>query len=385
MTLSPQRKFLGDAYRPAGPKYVTTVTGLTGAAPVGFVRPVTQQVDLTLPIRGFRFVIKGRVTVATANYTSVNPESLLNLVSNIQIYGTNKRLNGNQTLTNIDLASLFGFTLLTKWASCSIQVNGVELARPGLPYSNVAALTTAASPYDFIITLDVPNAPIGSPAGAEVQYLIRTTEWKDSITFAFTFPTVTDNAANPLGTSAATTVTTLSAFGSATGAMSIDIYSLPVRMGSAQNALVPGVINRATTPQASVLQSTAGNVELLRMQKQATSRVYLKIGVGANSPTFTSLSDAILTSVGIQVGTNVNVRDVLDIFAHRAEAREHYKVQAIQGYYILDFLQSGNPDSSYAADSVLSDGQNFRLVGNVTGAANASGLILQEQIIVPAS
>ena len=155
-------------------------------------------------------------------------------------------------------------------------------------------------------------------------------------------------------------------------------------MGSAQNSVVPGVLSRVTSPIDSILQATKTNAKLLVMEKQATSRVYAKIGVAASSPIFTSLSDAILTAVGIQVGTSKNVRDKLDIYAHRAEAVDHYGAPPIQGYYVLDFLQSGNPDSAYAADIVLGDGQTFNLVGDVTQATNAAGLILQEQIIVPA-
>lgn len=388
LALSPQRKFLGDLYRPRGVTYITTVAGLGFAAGAGagagFTKSVTQQVDLTLPIRGFRFVIKGRVTVGTAGYSAVNPESLLNLISNLTIKGSNTRINSNVTLNSLDLASLFGFQSLTATNfKASIIVNNSLVARAGLPYANIAALGSTGN-YDFIITIDVPTAPFGASPGVVPQWLIRQSEWKDSVNFSFTFPSIADNAANALGTSAATTTTAISALGSSTGNMTVDIYSLPVIMGSAQNSVVPGVLSRVTSPIDSILQATKNNAKLLVMEKQATSRVYAKIGVAASSPIFTSLSDAILTAVGIQVGTSKNVRDKLDIYAHRAEAVDHYGAPPIQGYYVLDFLQSGNPDSAYAADSVLGDGQTFNLIGDVTQASNAAGLILQEQIIVPA-
>lgn len=379
------RKAVADIYRPGGPKFITTVNGLTGAAPTGFTKSVVQDVDLTLPLYGFRLVISGRVAVGTANYSSVNPESLLNLISEIVISGTNTRLNGNVTLLDMDLASLVGFQFLTQRRAPSIIVNSSLLARPGIPYSNIAALTTAGSPYDFRIVVDIPFAPFGTPGGVAPGFLVRQSEWKQSVKFTFKFPTITDNAANALGTSAATTVTTISSIGSGSGAMTVDIYALPLRMGSRKDAVVPGVLSRTTSPIDTILQTTKTGVQLLRLEKQATSRVYLKIGVGTASPIFTSLSDAILTAYGLQVGTSVNVRDKADIWAKRMEEVNHYGVDPVQGYFLEDFIQSGNPDSSYAADSVLGDGQTFALVGDVTGTANAAGLILQEQIVAEPS
>ena len=69
---------------------------------------------MTLPVRGFRLIFKGRIGVATANYTSVNPENILNLISIIQITGTNRRQNGNVTPWFIDLATLFAATVCSR-------------------------------------------------------------------------------------------------------------------------------------------------------------------------------------------------------------------------------------------------------------------------------
>jgi hypothetical protein len=152
-------------------------------------------------------------------------------------------------------------------------------------------------------------------------------------------------------------------------------------MGTTRNQLIPGVLSKTTQPiTPSLLATTANAVELLRLQKQMTPRIYVKTGVGTASPVFTSLSDTLLSAVGFQIGTDRNVRDVLDWFAHRAEAIEHYDILGIQGYNVLDFIQSGNPDSSYPGD-MTGDGAVPRLVSNTVGTANGQMLVVQEQIL----
>lgn len=389
------RKQVSELFRPLGPKYITTIafpTPTVGANSGGTVS-VVQSVDLTLPIRGFRIIIKGRIAVATANYTTVNPESLLNLLNTIQITGTNRRQGGNVTPVNMDLATLFAISQLTQAKAGYIQINGVQAYRPGVPYvvsgspnngTSLLPLTTAGSPYDFIIQVDIPMAPFGlsgDKGPLEMGFIMRQEEWKDSVTFKFVTPAVVDNAANPLGTSAATTVTAITAFGSGSGTPTVDIYALPVAMGSTRGAVVPGVISRTTQPvNPALLAVTSPNVEILRLQKQFSPRIYIKAGIATALPVFTALSDTLYGAVGFQIGTDRNVRDVLDWFAHRAEHIEHYDIMGVQGYNILDFMQSGNPDSSYPGDTT-GDGAVPRVVANTIGAANGASLIMQEQIL----
>lgn len=387
------RSQAASLYRPTSNKYITTIsmpTPTTGAGSGGTVT-ITQQVDLTLPIRGFRLIFKGRIAVATASYSSVTPENILNLISTIQVTGTNRRQNGNVTPWYIDLATLFGASMLLTTQGPSIQINGAQAVRPSVPFgfysqagANLIPLTTGGSPYDFIVSVDLPSAPFGLSGitgPLELGFLIRQQEWKDSITFKFIFPPVIDAAANPLGTSAGSTVTTITAFGSGSGVPTVDIYSLPVIMGSLQNTIVPGVLVRSIQPiNTSLLSVTANNVEILRLQKQLTPRIFVKVGQGTAYPVFTSLLDTEITSLGFQIGTDRNVRDVLDWYAERQELVCHYDSQGIQGYNCEDFIQSANPDSSYPGDQ-LGDGAVMRLVANITGQSNGQGLVLQEQVL----
>lgn len=398
MPITGQRKALSHLYRPQGPKLISTLLATPGSIPT-----LIQSVDLTVPIRGFRIVMKGRLVVGTAAMTSVNPESFLNLLQNILIQGISKRQGGNVILWNIGLSELFAFSHMSDVRGGIFTVNNqtggeVQQFAPASPLiyygmQSVAGVPTlqaafsaggsvgATGTYDYKVSIDLPAYPIDAPPGVRSGYILRQDEWKDSLQFKFTFsPADTNAVPQGLGTPAATTTLTFTAYGSGSGSPTLDVYALPIVLGDLRNSVLPGVIQRSIQPVAGLVQSTANNVELLRMQKQATPRVYMKTGVVGGTGFYTSVSDAIVTAVGVQLGTDRNVRDVLDIFAHKHDQVEHYGTPPIQGYTVVDFIQSGNSDSAYPGDE-LGDGTTYRVVGNVIGAANQQALFYQEQIL----
>jgi hypothetical protein len=393
MPVTGQRKALSHLYRPQGPKLISTLVATPGTVPT-----LIQSVDLTVPIRGFRLVMKGRLVVGTAAFTTANPEHFLNLISNILIQGISKRQGGNVILWNIGLAELFAFSHMSDVRGGIFTINNqtggeVQQFAPSTPlvyygFQNVAGVATLATgfngatgTYDYKVTIDLPAYPIDAPPGVRSGYILRQDEFKDSLQFKFTF-TPSDTNATPqgLGTPGATSTLTFTAYGSGSGSPTLDVYALPIVLGDLRNSILPGVIQRSVQPVSGLVQSTANNIELLRMQKQATPRVFMKTGVVGGTGFYTSVSDAIVTAVGIQLGTDRNVRDVLDIFSHKHDQVEHYGTPPIQGYTMLDFVQSGNSDASYPGDE-LGDGTTYRIVGNVTGAANQQALFYQEQIL----
>lgn len=391
-----QRIQQANFYRPVGPKVIST--GNAWAS--GGVLNLTQQVDLSLPIRGIRISFKGRLVVGTAGMASTTPEGFLNLISNIVIQGTNARQQGNTTLWAIDLATLYGFLHLISSddaAYYSINANGgageVQLASPSTPFSlntttqNTYNPTGTTGTYDFRIVIDMPFYPFASQAFGEhphwvPAFLVRNEEWKDSLQINLQYPIVAGGAvAGPLGTGASGTTLTFSGYGAGTGSPTVDIYSLPIEMGlDLKDQVLPGIISRVVTPINSTLQSAGSNITLLNMQKQSTPRVFCKFGVGTNPPAMTSLSDTNVTALGIQLGQNRNVRNVVDVFAHKAIQYDDYQRKLIQGYVHLDFMDSGDPDSAYPGQNI-GDGSTFQLNGNVTGVANAQGIIMQEQVL----
>lgn len=378
------RKVRGDFYRPAASTQIATGVSLlsgTGASSVGAKNSDTNgQVDLTLPLRGLRFVFKFRVTIGTANYTSANPESFFNLVSKIRVTG-NFRGNG-KTILDCSLASLFGFLNLCKFSIGYIQVNGVIVSRPGVPYTALAALTTAASPYDVIISMDVPFGPIGWKKRTGASFIMRDGDWTN-INIHTESPALPDNATNALGVSAATSTTSVSAFGSATGAMTMDVYGLPVRLGKAASGIIPGLCTKTEVQiNSATLQAAMSGAQLALLDKQSTSKVFTKFGTGTIFPFFATLSDLVANQLGILIGTDTNVRQLQDVQAVRSELANEFETPGTQGYFGFDFIsQDENFDSAYPGDG-LKDNQPFRLLGTGPGTVNAQGSLLQEEILV---
>lgn len=383
------RKGLSEVYRPVGPKLITSGIAWTS----GGSASVLQQVDLSLPIRGIRLVFKGRLVVGTAAFTSVNPEGLLNLISNITIQGTNSRQKGNLTLWNIDLATAFGLQHLFAYRNGYFSINSgtgeTMVPVPTTPFPAVGAsgyINGATGTYDFRIVLDFPFHPHESNAQGKQPlvvpgFIVRNEEWKDSLQILLSFGAQAGNSTGALGVAAATTTVTFSSYGSGAGNPTVDLYSLPIAMGlDLKDTVVPGVISRVSTPFNTPLLSAGTSVPIVNLQKQPTPRIYIKTGTGTVSPAFATLSDTNLSTVGVLLGGNRNVRNKVDVFAHKHQQPDVYDRDPIQGYVMLDFLDSGNPDSSYPGQDI-GDGATYQVIGDVAGVANGFGLIIQEQML----
>jgi hypothetical protein len=133
-------------------------------------------------------------------------------------------------------------------------------------------------------------------------------------------------------------------------------------------------------PVTTPLQAAGTSTVLLNLQKQPTPRVFGKIGVSTVPPALSSLSDTNLTTLGIILGGNRNVRNKLDIYAYKNHLVDIYDRDPVQGYTLMDFIEQGNFDSSFPGQDI-GDGATFQLVGDVTGVANAMGIFLQEQLL----
>ena len=384
------RRQLSQIYRPLSAKAVQLGASPNGGATatLGGSVQLTQTFDLSLPLRGLRFIIKGRLVVGTAAFTTPYPEGFLAILANIVFQGTNARQKGNVNLYNIDSASLwviqhhFDFRM----GQYDISTGGGAITEQAIPDTPMPAgynPTSATGTYDFRIAVDMPFYPFVAPQGVRPQFLVRNEEWKDSLQLTISFATQAGAGATGfMGVSAGTSTTLWTSYGSGAGLPTIDVYSLPVIMGlDIKDQVVPGFMTRIAQPINTTLQSAGSNIVLLNLQKQPTTRVFLKVGTSTvpnGNPAFATLSDVNVTALGILLGGNRNVRNVVDIFAHKQELVELYPHGPISGYNCFDFLGSGNPDSAYPGDQI-GDGTTFQLVGNVAGVANGYGLIIQEQ------
>src|SRR5436190_13089939 len=91
------RQQLARIYTPRGHKPVFTgqafIPATAGAYPLGTTVTIAAgSIDLSTPIIGIRLVVKGRITVGTAAFTSVVPQPIQNLLQNIDLFGQHKIL-----------------------------------------------------------------------------------------------------------------------------------------------------------------------------------------------------------------------------------------------------------------------------------------------------
>jgi hypothetical protein len=278
-----------------------------------------------------------------------------------------------------------------RMAQFDISTGGGAITEQAIPDTPLPAgynPTTATGTFDFRIVLDMPFYPFAAPQGVRPQFLVRKDEWKDSLQLTVVFATQAGGGATGfLGVSGGTTTVAWSAYGGAGGLPTLDVYSLPMLMGlDLKDHVIPGFMTRIAQPINTPLQSAGSQIVLLNLQKQPTTRVFVKIGVSTvpnGNPAFSALSDVNVTAMGILLGGNRNVRNLVDIFVHKQELVELYPHGPIAGYNCFDFIGSGNPDSSYPGDQI-GDGTTFQVVANVTGIANGYGIIVQEQALYSA-
>lgn len=375
-----QRPHAANVYKPAGIRHIQTGIPWVDGGSIA----VASKVDLSLPIRAFRLVISGRFTIGGADFANVNPEGLLNLLSNIKIEGTNSRQNGNVTLWDIDLATLWVMQHLFAHRAASFTINGASVSVPGSNFPTGYATVTQAN-YDFRIVVDLPAHPFGIGGGVRPGFLIRQEEWADSLSISFKFGTQPAGAVDgSIGLGNAASTTAFHAYGTNAGTPTVDVYVLPVQMGHLKDQVLPGIVTRVQRPLSGVLQGAGSNTTLLQLQKQRTSRLYLKTGTltGA-SPAFKTLDDTNVSALGLQTGGgNRAIKPLEDIFTYKMNQAADYNREPIQGYTCFDFLESGNPDSAFPAQStkVVGTGATFELVGDVAGEADGFGLAIQEQV-----
>jgi len=379
------RKQIGNVYRPQGPKAVLLGTSWTSGGKMLVSGP---QFDLSVPIEGIRIVFTLRDVIATAAMTTPSPLGYFNLIKRIFLTGKNSRANGNVTLWDLDaptLALIQASMGKKPWIYSGVTIAGAASAAPGTEASSELISTPVAGlfngttgTYDIRIVIDLPSYPFDCAPYLRPGFGIRTQEWADSLQLRIEFGTVTNGADGALGLDAGTTTHTFSARGGG-GSPIVDVYSLPVLSGLDVDAsLVPGYLSRVATPVTSTLQAAGGlNTNLVTLEKQNTTRIFAIIGTSTTNPTFLTLSDTNLTTLGFVVGGNRIVRENDDIFAHKMSQVRRYKTNPIQGLIMFDFVPAGNPDSNYNANDAAA-GVTMNLRGTIAGVANAMGIFVQE-------
>lgn len=378
---------IAQLYRPQVAKPIALGLAVT---PNSVITVPTGAIDLSTPVAAIRLVFKGRFSIGTATYISMNAGTVLNLLKRIVLTGRNALLGSNVTLFDCDGATWFDVMSAFNRRGAQFflaQAGGaLTLLNPAsTPYGATVPVSTQTN--DFVIVLDIPAAPPGIGVGFVPGFAFRNTEWADTMQLQVYVGSITDNTTNSVGTSSATSASSLTAYGSSTGNATLDVYVVPVISGVGNiPGIVPGVLVRAAQPLTTQVQTSGTAITLLTLQKQDTTRIYIRTGVAASgaAPAFSTLSDTVISQIAVVRGNSRYVRNLVDVFAFKHDVSLHYLTDAVQGLVPIDFLQGENPFSAYPG-SAVGPGETLNLVATVNGAAGQQAIVVQEQMLRPPS
>jgi len=347
-----------------------------------FVRNVPKPVPLDQPLMAFQFEFKGRIVIGGANYTSVFPESLLNIFQNIQWNGKHATLS-SQTPWNGSGATLFKLMKLLNVRGNDLYVNGVRLSDDVI--SNGIPTTTFGNTgtYDIDLIMTVPVYPFGVNDGQAMLFLYNEQAWGSTIQMIINMGDRTS-----FGAPAGGTTVTYTAFGLGTGTPIVNVQTVYASLGPLSDKIGQAVCIRNVQPINSVLQANSATIRLAQLQNQRTNWVAQKTGTlaaGTNPgiTVFDSLSDTIVEQTLLRKN-NARIRNLYENSA--TKAWYSFRMQSTQplGYLALlfdDGYPTANSWAAYQGDNplVLPSGAQFDIAAQVVGAAGTNyGEIIQE-------
>ena len=364
----------------------TTLGGLAGG--VQTVQ-IPRTLTLNRPMESITIKLAFRLVTAVYDYASVYPENLINLLAQIQLNGIH-RVYGNLTPIQMSGATAWNWPQMfhSIGAYSALFVNGARVNPPSTPYLFVspgaaqpAVFPVTAGTYDVEIHYEIPLG-LSFPASAgeaqrDVSFLYLPQDWADSLQLKLTFGDRTS-----LGVPQASTTTTFTAFGSASGLPTFSVHLNYSILGAFGNALRPGVVIR-NEQSFSQFVSLVNRTRLSLLQKQITSNVLFKTGVQstvANAPpVFTTLVDNMLDQTQLIVD-NKPIRNNSDNLIAKTYGGRNFDTQWPAGYNGFSFVDSQNPLTAYRGDG-LQGGSTFEIDTNVI-SANAANLILMTQEMI---
>jgi hypothetical protein len=362
----------------------TTLGGLAGGVQT---IQIPRTLTLNRPMESITIKLAFRLVVGAYDFTSVTPEHFLNLLSQIQLNGIH-RVYGNLTPIQISGATAWNWQQMfhSFGSGNALFVNGERCIPVGSAYTlrnsaGTAVFAGAAGTYDVEIHYEIPLG-LSFPASAgeaqrDVSFLYLPQDWADSLQLKLTFGDRTS-----LGVPQASTTTTFTAYGSATGSPTFSIHLNYSILGAFGNALRPGVVIRNEQSFASFV-SLVNRTRLSLLQKQITSNVIFKTGLQSTvtnaPPVFTTLVDNMLDQTQLIVD-NKPIRNNSDNMIAKTYGGRNFDTVWPGGYNGFSFVDSQNPLTAYRGDG-LQGGSTFEIDTNVI-SANAANLILmvQEQI-----
>lgn len=369
--------------RTQGPKLFDEITH--NFASTGTLRP-NRSLDATIPIKAVLLVLSGRMVIATADYTTLGIEVPQSLIQRIRLRGRH-RLYGAQTLWDISGASAFAWPRMFQQQgnmSFSGNAGALNALDPALSIPAAASMSGAMQTIDFEVHYYIPTYPMigGGPYEPRwaAPYYLRDEDWGNSLQIELDMP---DNTG--IGDPAATTATTFTAYGSASGSPGVEFYTVNSMLGPFSRIPGRGIVLRSEDQASPVREATASNVSLAQLRQQVTTNIVVKTGgiitsgITSGVEVFSSLDDRHLDRTKV-VLNNKYLRDTEYNRAVKMEQAIAWNVTQPEGYLVFSFVDSKNPLTALRADK--SSGI-FELRTDVTSAI-ASGdrqNIIQEIIV----
>lgn len=376
--------------REQGPElfFSTNVTlgGLAGGAQV---LQIPRTLTLNRPLASITVKLSGRLVIGAYAYTSVAPEHFTNLLQQLQLTGIH-RVYGN--LVPIRMSGATAFTWQQMFGGQNsrnaLYVNNARAVAPTSPFAyNTPAAGSALlfdgsiATFDFQIFYEIPLGPLLPPSAGEpqrnVSFLYLPQDWADSLQLQLNLGDRTS-----LGVPQASTTTTFTSFGSATGTPLLEVslnYSI---LGAFANSLPATGVTIRTEQQFSGFTALANATRLSLLQKQITTNILLKTGTtqaSAAPPVFATLSDVQFNRTQLMVD-NKPIKNNQDNLLAKTYGSKTFGTVWPQGYLCFPFIDSQNPLTAYRGDG-LQGGSTFELDTDVI-AASADNLqtMVQEMI-----
>jgi hypothetical protein len=360
-----------------GPEYIygTTVT----MAALQTVRP-SNPIPLGRALESLKVIWRGRLVIGTANYTTGVPEAPQSLIERIRITGNHSRW-GNQVLVDITGATAFA-ALRCYQVRGNIALNGTtligDLSSP-MPTTGIAAGATGT--YDLELHYEIPMAPWGAwNAAMAIPYLWREENFGNSLQIEIT---VGDRTS--LGTPAGGSTTTWTAFGSAAGSPSVEVYGNYAMLGPLQGVGDNGLVMRSEIVATPALTGVTSGIQLgAQLRKIVTTNLLLKTGImltGTSSGVnvFASLSDVQLNRTRLMAAQKP-LKDLRSNYATKAYYATKFGVYAPQGYLPFSWIEGGQIFAALQGQD-MPDGAQFNLETDVlTADANNRQQWVQEMI-----
>jgi hypothetical protein len=236
--------------RDQGPEnFYSTSIALGGLAGGAQTLNIPRTLTLNRPLKSISIELAGRLVIGAYAYSAVAPEHFTNLLSQFQLSGIH-RIFGNLVPQRIYGATAFMWPQLFGAGANSLTINGNRALEPSWPFSfnsnqagSALSFDGSIGTYDFRVQWEIPLGLSFPPsAGApqrDVSFLYMPQDWTDSLQLQLIL-----GDRSSLGTPQASTTTTWTSYGSATGSPSLTVglnYSI---LGAFGNAIKSGVVIR---------------------------------------------------------------------------------------------------------------------------------------------